>query len=214
MTEAIIFWAFTAISVTAALGVVFNRSIIYSALLLILVFLSIAGIFVLNNADFLAIAQTIVYAVGMTIIVLFGIMFTGDRAMLDEPLTSVRKLVSLVLATFTFVLLIKTVQFPFSIQPASQSVIQTLMQSGSTKMLGELLFSQFVVPFELASVLLLVAMVGAIVLAKKTFADAGEMSSQQLSYSIDSGEPTKEANSALHAAASRGEVHLEEVTRS
>lgn len=152
-----------------AFGVVFHRSIVYSALMLIVVFLSIAGIFVLNNADFLAIAQTIVYGVGLTIIILFGVMFTGDRPELNKPPVAWQVAAYYVVGLMVLALLLSGALQAYPEQALRPEWIATLQAEGTTRTLGLALFQNHVLAFELASVLLLLAMVGAIVLAKKHF---------------------------------------------
>lgn len=172
VTEAVIFWAFAGLALLGGLGVVLSRTIIYSALSLIVVFLSIAGIFVLNNADFLAVAQTIVYAVGLTIVLLFGIMFTRDVPFDKKQISGRRWFAYSMVGVFTLALLTMAVSsFPYFTRPASPGFVAQLQAEGSTGMLGSLLFRQYALPFEVVSILLLVAMVGAIVIAKKQFAD-------------------------------------------
>jgi NADH:ubiquinone oxidoreductase subunit 6 (subunit J) len=170
MIDDILFWAFAALSVTAALGVVLHRSIIYSALLLIVVFLSIAGVFVLNNADFLAVAQTVVYAVGLTIIILFGIMLTSNHEKHITPLPKAH-LAGYALVTLMGIGLLVTavISTGFQVIPHSSTYVATLAAEGSTVSLGRLLFGTYALPFEVASILLLVAMIGAIILSKKRF---------------------------------------------
>lgn len=174
--DSTIFWVFAVLSVSSALGLVLHRSIIYAALLLIVVFMSIAGLFVLNNADFLAISQTIVYAVGLTIIMIFGVMFTGDRTF--EPTNEIRNrhraywLVALFAGSTIFygtVTMLQRLVIPFWSKPIGPDMVVELQRNGSTNYLGKVLFSTYALPFEVASVLLLVALVGAIVLAKKRF---------------------------------------------
>jgi NADH-quinone oxidoreductase subunit J len=167
MIEGIIFWVFALAAVAGALAVVFHRSIIYASLALIVVFLSIAAFFVLNNADFLAVAQTIVYGVGLTIILLFGVMFTGDKPV--APLPAPQRALFGVIVVSVLTLLVNVVTYPFVQQVPSQAWVQTVQAEGTTKMLGSLLYQNYAIPFEVASVLLLVAMIGAIVIAKKRF---------------------------------------------
>ncbi len=171
MVDSTIFWVFATLAITGALGTVFHRSIVYAALFLIVVFLSIAGIFLLNNADFLAIAQTIVYAVGLTIILLFAIMFTGDRQFVYEKSQRGPLIAMGIVSLYTLGMLIKAVAYPFASQALTPTVIGELRVNGSTLDLGKKMFSTLALPFEVSSVLLLVAMVGAIVLAKKSFED-------------------------------------------
>ncbi len=176
MMESIIFWVFATFSVVAALGVVFHKSIIYSALFLIAAFLSIAGIFVLNNADFLAVAQTVVYGVGLTIVILFGIMFTGDQFFNDSAVTKRQLLAYLIVSLMTFGVLLPAAQFAYSVIPTPPMLREILITDGSTRLLGFAMFNQYALPFEVASVLLLAAMVGAILISKKRFEGEEESS--------------------------------------
>lgn len=194
LLESLLFWALAALSVTAALRVVFHKSIVYSALFLITVFLSIAGIFVLNNADFLAVAQTVVYGVGLTIVMLFGIMFTGDRRFQDRAVTKRQFAAYLFVGAMTFGLLLSPALFAYNVLPTPPMLVAILHQEGSTALLGSALFNHYALPFELASVLLLGAMVGAILISKKTF---GEDTGESLKYRMGPSTMTDVARSAL-----------------
>ncbi|MBX2859714.1 MAG: NADH-quinone oxidoreductase subunit J [Vampirovibrio sp.] len=171
--ENLIFWVFAAVSVLAAIGVVFHRSIVYSALFLLAVFSSIPAFFLLNNADFLAIAQMVVYAVGMTIVMLFGIMFTREKFMEEEPGRRQRFYAFVLIAGFSLALLLAAGAFytQYQVVTPGSAFIATIQQDGSTGLLGALIFQKYLLPFEIASVLLLVAMVGAIIIAKKSFTE-------------------------------------------
>ncbi|MDX2085103.1 MAG: NADH-quinone oxidoreductase subunit J [Candidatus Melainabacteria bacterium] len=168
--DTLFFWFFAAVAVISSAAVVLNKSIVYSVLFLILSFLSVAAIFALNNADFLAIAQAIVYAVGLAIVLLFGVMFTGIKPL--DVLTRTKResfvFVSVILFSvtlLTYMLLHTPLSFVL-VTPSSQ-VVSSLAQQGTAMLIGKLIFSQYILAFELASVLLLIAMVGAIVLSKK-----------------------------------------------
>lgn len=173
MVETIGFWMCAVMSVIGALVMITHRSIIYSALSLIVVFMAVAGVFLLNNADFLAVSQIIVYAVGMTIILLFGIMFTGEQMKLQR-IVSKRRLVAYgsIIVFFVALLAYAVTTYHYPLMQIPAQIVQRLKLEGTTQMLGEQLFSVYVLPFELVSVLLLMAMIGAIVLSKKTFTDA------------------------------------------
>ncbi len=174
MLDSAIFWVFAIVGVGAALGAVFNRSVINAALCLIAVFMSIAGFYVLNNADFLAIAQIIIYAVGLTIIMLFAIMFTGDKPMDLRKVNRMSRLAYGIIIAYVLALVLRgSASLPVASTPAiSSDLAMRLKTEGSTLLLGELLFSQYALPFELASILLLAAMIGAIVIAKKRFVES------------------------------------------
>jgi NADH:ubiquinone oxidoreductase subunit 6 (subunit J) len=170
MFESLVFCIFSAVAISAALGVVLAPSILYSALCLIVVFFSIAAFFLLNNADFLATAQVLIYGVGLTIVMLFGIMFTGDVRLGERPGKIGRILIASLSATSLFALLFWGIStLNFKQMTASLQWISELQHEGSTLAIGKLLFSKYVLPFELASLLLLGAMIGAILLSKKTF---------------------------------------------
>lgn len=201
MLDSAIFWVFAVLSVGAALGAVFNRSIIYSALCLIAVFMSIAGVFVLNNADFLAIAQIIIYAVGLTILMLFAIMFTGDKVMDKQKVNRTGRLAYGIIAAYVFTLLLRGVMGNAHVATPNMSpeMAMQLSAQGSTTLLGELLFNKYALPFELASLLLLAAMIGAIVIAKKRFAESDEddqLGEMRLPLDLASA-PTDDAIAAL-----------------
>jgi len=202
MLDSAIFWVFAVISITAALGAVLNRSIIYAALCLIAVFMSIAGFYMLNNADFLAIAQIIIYAVGLTIIMLFAIMFTGDKPMEIHKVSRTARLAGGIIIAYVFALLLRGMVAwePASSPRISLEMVKRLTDEGSTTMLGELLLSRYALPFELASILLMVAMIGAIVIAKKRFVESESdlLGDMRLSVDMDSA-PAEDAIAALRA---------------
>ncbi len=172
MFESTLFWIFATVATVAALGVVLSPSVLYSALSLIIVFFSMAAFFLLNNADFLATAQVLVYGVGLTIVLLFGLMFTGDAPLPERAGKLGRLLIACLSAVALFALSFWGV-LGFNIQKmqAPPSWIVELQTQGSTMAIGKLLFSKYVLPFELASLLLLGAMIGAILLSKKTFTE-------------------------------------------
>ncbi|MEM0951012.1 MAG: NADH-quinone oxidoreductase subunit J [Cyanobacteria bacterium P01_H01_bin.74] len=195
------FWFFAVTSIAGAFGLVLSRSAIYSALSLIAVFMSIAGLYLLNNADFLAMAQVVIYAVGLTILMLFAIMFTGDKPLGYEGSNRSSKIIYCIIAAFFSALVIRTISdLNFSQVSGDFTAVQsTLMAKGSTAMLGNLLFGYYALPFELASILLLVAMIGAIVIAKKSF-DTPSESGQPLDtqYRVDlASAPSQEVLDAM-----------------
>lgn len=171
MLDSAIFWIFAVVSIASALGAILNRSNIYAALCLITVFMSIAGFYLLNNADFLAMAQIIIYAVGLTIIMLFAIMFTGDRPVQAKKASRAGKVAYGIVIAYVLALLLRGALAGGGavVTGVNPNLAARLSVEGSTTMLGELLFNRYALPFELASILLLAAMIGAIVIAKKRF---------------------------------------------
>jgi NADH:ubiquinone oxidoreductase subunit 6 (subunit J) len=190
-----LFYFFSTVALLAGLGVAFAPSMVYAALCLLSVFFSIAGLFVLNNADFLAVAQVMVYAVGLTIVMLFGIMFTGNQpfAALAGRFNWLYTVGSLVAGGSVIGLLAFGVQhFNPKLMAMPQATAQLLQTEGTTLQLGQLLFTKYLLPFEVVSVLLLLAMVGAILLSRKTFAAM----SDGLLFSLKDGELVPEASVA------------------
>jgi NADH:ubiquinone oxidoreductase subunit 6 (subunit J) len=223
MFESTIFWIFATVALSAGLGVVLAPSVLYSALCLIVVFFSIAAFFIMNNADFLATAQILVYGVGLTIVLLFGLMFTAD-APFPEIKGKLKRIIitSLSTAGLFGLLFMAIMQFNVAKLDATPEWIKTLQTVGSTEAIGTLIFSKYVLPFEVASLLLLGAMVGAIMLSRKTFTNQ----EPGLTFSIRDGRlaPILQAawkkdlgmvdasSTSNHASASEQKNEKEEVT--
>jgi NADH:ubiquinone oxidoreductase subunit 6 (subunit J) len=177
MMDTLVFWFFAIVSILMAIGVVFAPSVLYAALCLLSVFFCMAGFFLLNNADFLAVAQVMVYAVGLTIVLMFGLMFTGNQALSaqENKWGWLVKTIAIVSGLSIVGVLVKasTSFVPKLVTPLAEPLKQQLIANGTAAQLGELLLTKYILPFELVSVLLLIAMIGAILLSKKTFSDQG-----------------------------------------
>ncbi len=149
----------------AALGVVLLSNIVYSAFLLGGVFISIAGMYLLLNADFVAAAQVLIYVGAVNVVILFAIMLVNKREdFVPLPQGWIRQALTTVVCMGLFALLSAMVL-------ATPWSLSTGPAAGDTSiiLIGEHLFSDFLLPFELASILLLIAMVGAIILARREF---------------------------------------------
>lgn len=147
-----------------ALGVVLLPNIVHSAFLLAGVFISIAGLYILLNADFVAAAQILVYVGAVNVLILFAIMLVNKQEDYAElPGRLIRKVATAVVCLGLFALLgTMVLATPWSLDTTSPAVIDNTIIA-----LGEHFFSDYLLPFELASVLLLMAMVGAIILARR-----------------------------------------------
>ena len=152
-----------------ALGVVLLPKIVHSAFLLAGVFISIAGLYILLNADFVAAAQILVYVGAVSVLILFAIMLVNKQEEYPELAgrklfgRTIRKLATAVVCFGLFALLgTMVLATPWSLSSTSPAVIDNTIIA-----LGEHFFSDYLLPFELASVLLLMAMVGAIILARR-----------------------------------------------
>lgn len=167
LAEGIQIGAFAILALTmivSALGVVLLSNIVYSAFLLGGTFLSIAGLYILLNGDFVAAAQVLIYVGAINVLILFAIMLVnkqedfkaqGNRWLRNGSTALVCGGLFALLGTMVMVT-------PWSLSGESPAVV-----SNSVVAIAEHLFSDFLLPFELASVLLLMAMVGAIILARR-----------------------------------------------
>jgi NAD(P)H-quinone oxidoreductase subunit 6 len=147
-----------------SLGVVLLSNIVYSAFLLGGVFISISGIYILLNADFVAVAQILIYVGAINVLILFAIMLVNKRENFSAlPRHWIRKGLTALTCGGIFVLLTTMIFVtPWSINPPYSQVIDNTIVE-----IGKHFFSDFLLPFELASVLLLIAMIGAIILARR-----------------------------------------------
>ena len=163
--ELLIFYPLAIICVALALGVVFNKSPVGSAISLIGMMLGLAGIFVLQHAHFIAILQIIIYAGAIMVLFMFVIMLLNLKG--DDSAWTARKrntLMSVLTGILTVGILYKLIDIILGIDFDPTRVLPESF--GTTAQVGTILFTDFVLPFEVASILLLAAMVGAVVLAK------------------------------------------------
>ncbi len=162
-TQQICFLVLSATVVAGSLGVVLLPNIVYSAFLLGGVFLSVSGLYLLLNASFVAAAQILVYVGAVNVLILFAIMLVNKKETLAEiPGLLVRRLLSGAVCGGLFALLL---QVDFTTPWALPGPLP--VGEEATIRIGEHLFTDYLLPFELASVLLLMAMIGAIVLARR-----------------------------------------------
>ena len=162
-TELICFVILASVVVTGSLGVILLTNIVYSAFLLGGVFMAVAGLYLLLNASFVAAAQVLVYVGAVNVLILFAIMLVNKQEEL-KPIKGlqIRKILSGAVCAGLLTLLIRVdVTTPWDL-PGPKAIGE-----GATERIGEHLFTDYLLPFELASVLLLMAMIGAIVLARR-----------------------------------------------
>jgi NAD(P)H-quinone oxidoreductase subunit 6 len=163
--QLVAFGILTLMVLGSALGVVLLENIVYSAFLLGGVFISMAGMYILLNAGFVAAAQVLVYVGAVNVLILFGIMLVNKR----QPFLPVRQAWISQVATggvcagLFALLTVSVINTPWAIsseQPVGEQAIVEI---------GKHFFTDYLLPFELASVLLLIALIGAIVLARREF---------------------------------------------
>ncbi len=159
------FLVLAAMMIGAALGVVLLSNIVYSAFLLGLVFISMSGMYILLNAGFVAAAQILIYVGAVNVLILFGIMLVNKREDF-VPIKNawVNQVATAVVCLGLFALLSTMVlATPWAISSATPIGDMAIVE------IGKHFFSDYLLPFELASVLLLMAMIGAIVLARRDY---------------------------------------------
>ena len=163
MTEAVFFYVFSLLTVGAALSVVFNRKPIYSVLSLLVAMFCLASLFIMLGAYFVAALQILLYAGAVLVLFLFVIMLLNLE---PEHLARMRlftlRAAGTLAASLLFLHLTRIVavrgQPPLSSLPAPEGTVESL---------GALLFTSYVLPFELTSFLILAAIIGAVTLAKQ-----------------------------------------------
>jgi NADH-quinone oxidoreductase subunit J len=160
----LLFLILAGIAVLSALGMLLSRNALYSALYLIINFITVAVMYLTLHAPFIAIVQITVYTGAIMVLFVFVIMLLGAEQIGSRH----PQRWFLPLAIFLgAVLLIETMYIVLYQLSLTSGVAEIAEQFGSPKAIGELLFSQYLLPFEATSVLLLVAMIGAIVLTKR-----------------------------------------------
>jgi NAD(P)H-quinone oxidoreductase subunit 6 len=166
----LVFYLFAAMTVAGAAGCAFSRNIIYSAWALLFAFLGVAGLYVFLGADFPAVAQVLIYVGGVLVLILFAIMLTKQIGE-DPKLTNAHLalpagagLAAAAIATLTYT----AVMAPWNIVP------QQSWQPSSAA-LGVAFLTEYLLPFEVASVVLLAALVGAVVIARKEIKETSEL---------------------------------------
>lgn len=160
----ILFWFLSLLAVGAAVGVVSSKNPIYSVLWLIVVFFAISGHYILLNAQFLAIVNIIVYAGAIMVLFLFVIMLMNLNTDAEIPKTMPQKMIGVIAGGCLLVVIVAALA-------KSEDMTRIAQMKGSDvgliKNLGKALFTDYVVPFEISSVLFLSAMVGSVLLSKR-----------------------------------------------
>lgn len=156
----LIFYVLAAMTLSSGMVVVFARRIVYAAFALFFTFLGLAGLYASLGADFLAITQIAIYAGGILVLLLFGVMFTQNISMQPfraEVMQFWPSLVVMILGGVGLITLIKMARFPEVVPGDPQDTIAPI---------GESLLTTYLLPFELASVLLVIALIGAVIVAR------------------------------------------------
>ncbi|MCX6170815.1 MAG: NADH-quinone oxidoreductase subunit J [Ignavibacteriales bacterium] len=157
----IIFYVFAAITILSALFVVTTRNIVHSAFYLLFTFFGVAGIYVLLGADFIAIAQIMVYVGGILILILFGVMLTNKITSVEIRTGTVQMLPAAIgVAIFMGAVISVMIMTNWKSEPG-------MIPLTTTKDIGHLLLNDYVLIFELLGILLLIALIGAASIARR-----------------------------------------------
>ena len=161
LTYTVIFYLFAAVTVFSAAFVVFSRNVIYSAFSLLFTFFGVAALYVFLSADFIAVTQVVVYVGGLLVLLLFGVMFTKG-IMNTELKSDVLHIIpgTLILAGMLGALLY-TFYTTHTWKPS-----ETQLHGSLVERIGFETVSHYVLPFEMVSILLLAALIGAAFLAR------------------------------------------------
>ena len=158
----VIFYFLAVVAVASASVVVFSRNILYSAFSLLFTFVGVAGMYVLLAADFLAITQLVIYVGGILVLILFGVMLTHNVFNVDIKTGTMKTLPALVLTAVMAGVLCGIFFFTqWTLRPAE------VVPSSTAPAIGIALMTGYILPFEVASIVLLVAMIGAAMIARR-----------------------------------------------
>jgi NADH-quinone oxidoreductase subunit J len=166
VAQNLFFYAIAAVMVGAAVVVVTSRNVVRAALALIVVFAGVAAQFLLLAAEFVAVTQVLVYIGAIMVLMLFGIMLTRGRIGRDVDMTNEHWWVGVITAVLVVGVMGYSLIDAFGDDPVPAE--RSITTGGSnTSAVSDSIFSQYLIPFEVVSVLLLAALVGAIVIARK-----------------------------------------------
>jgi NADH-quinone oxidoreductase subunit J len=157
----VVFYLLAAVTVGSAAVVAFSRNIVHSAFSLVGTFAGAAGIYVFLGADFVAAVQILIYVGGILVLVLFAVMLTHRIADVQITNRSVGKIPALITTGILIVILVQT------IQETSWVKAKEISDAPTTARIGDLFLGTYLLPFELASLVLLVALIGAVFLSRK-----------------------------------------------
>lgn len=158
----VIFWVIWALVAVSAMIVAFSKNLIYSVFSLLATFVGVAGIYIFLNADFLAVTQIVIYVGGILVLLIFGIMLTNRIAVARINQSSFQKSLGFIVVGALFIILVITILGQtWSLTENPTAFVATVGK------IGALLFGDYLILFEVASILLLGALIGAATLARK-----------------------------------------------
>lgn len=157
-----VFYFLVFLALLSAIMVIFSKNPIHSVLYLIITFFAIAGHYILLNAQFLAVVHIIVYAGAIMVLFLFVIMFLNLNTETEPQQSTLVKIAGVIAGGSLFLVLLAALKDSAMITQANPN-----LEIGLVKNLGKKLFDDYLLPFELVSILFLAALIGAVILGKK-----------------------------------------------
>ena len=160
--EAIIFWMFATITIVPALGIVLSKNIVHMAFWLLGTLMGVAGLYLLMGADFLGLTQIFVYIGGISVLLLFGIMLTSSKPIFvrKKSFESQRFWPAAVIGSLLLAVMLQALFATDWVQNAQEP-------AETAEPLGMFLLSEYILPFEIVSVLLLIVLIGAAYIARR-----------------------------------------------
>lgn len=199
----VLFYVFAALAVAGAGGVAFSRNIVYSAFSLLLALFGVGAVYVFLSADLLAVVQLLVYIGGVLVLILFAIMLTSQIGSAEgtNPVVAVIPASGL-FALGTLILVYAAASMPWGeIAGAGLPVLQNAGLEPTAAKVGNALLTDYLLPFEIASVVLLAALIGAVIIARKEMrvlkpSQGGAAKSSALAVSVKVDAPKVQAEKA------------------
>jgi NAD(P)H-quinone oxidoreductase subunit 6 len=156
------FYGLAALTVVSAAGVAFSRNILYASFSLLGTFLGVAGLYIFLSADFLAVTQLLIYIGGVLVLILFAVMLTSriqDLAVSNPSLGVAPAAIATALTTLLLLFVSRNAPW--------KAPLQNPPSASTAEQLGDLFLNRYLLPFEIASVVLLTTLIGAVVIARK-----------------------------------------------
>ena len=158
-----LFWFFFLITIGSAVCVVTVRNLVHAAFWLMITLFCVAALYVFLKADFLAATQVVVYVGGILVLVLFGVMMTSGKLDMNLKMERGQLVLGGIVSAGIFAILLLVVN------QTEWKISQTPFDSGegTTRLIGEAIMGDFLLPFEAASIILLIALIGAVLITRK-----------------------------------------------
>ncbi len=161
------FYLFAVIAVTSSLGVLICRNPVYSAMSLVCTFFCLGAIYVLLNAEFVAVIQILVYAGAILVLFLFVIMLLNIKPEGEIFRLNIPRVIAIGITIGFLAQIIGLFLSGLQYGPKDIYTVEKVTEEGSIAVIGRLLYGEYVLPFEVVSLLLLVAVIGAVIIGKR-----------------------------------------------